>query len=117
MSATYDMLVARAAATTTGLSPERAQEKIHANGTLLIDVREREHYIEGYIPGAENVPRGFLELRIEGMDNDRDRAIIGLWHRRPGARWPRRALQGMGYANVAYIQGGIDAWQNAGFDI
>ena len=116
MSATYDMLVARATAITTGLSPERTQEKLHANGTLLIDVREREHYIEGYIPGAENVPRGFLELRIEGMDNDRDRAIVVYGDKGQGAL-AAQALQGMGYANVAYIQGDIEAWQTAGLHL
>ena len=116
MSATYETLVAQAEASTTGLSPERAQEKIHANGTLLIDVRERENYIEGYIPGAENVPRGFLELRIESMDNDRDRAIIVYGTLGQGAL-AAQALQDMGYSDVAYIQGDIDAWQNAGLAI
>ena len=116
MSATYETLVAQAEASTTGLSPERAQEKIHANGTLLIDVRERENYIEGYIPGAENVPRGFLELRIESMDNDRDRAIIVYGAQGQGAL-AAQALQDMGYSDVAYIQGDIDSWKNAGLDI
>ena len=116
MSATYETLVTRAEANTTGLSPERAQEKIHANGTLLIDVRERENYIEGYIPGAENVPRGFLELRIESMDNDRDRAIIVYGAQGQGAL-AAQALQDMGYSDVAYIQGDIEAWKNAGLVI
>ena len=116
MSATYETLVAQAEASTTGLSPERAQEKIHANGTLLIDVRERENYIEGYIPGAENVPRGFLELRIESMDNDRDRAIIVYGAQGQGAL-AAQALQDMGYSDVAYIQGDVDSWKNAGLDI
>ena len=116
MSATYKMLVTRAEANTAGLSPGHAQEKIRANGTLLIDVRERENYIEGYIPGAENVPRGFLELRIESMDNDRDRAIIVYGTQGQGAL-AAQALQDMGYSDVAYIQGDIDAWQNAGLDI
>ena len=116
MSATYETLVAQAEASTTGLSPERAQEKINANGTLLIDVRERENYIEGYIPGAENVPRGFLELRIESMDNDRDRAIILYGAQGQGAL-AAQALQDMGYSDVAYIQGDIDAWQNADLHI
>ncbi len=116
MSATYETLVARAEASTTGLSPERAQEKVHANGTLLIDVRERENYIEGYIPGAENVPRGFLELRIESMDNDRSRAIIVYGAQGQGAL-AAQALQDMGYSDVAYIQGDINSWKNAGLAI
>lgn len=31
---------------------------------LLIDVREPEEYANGFIPGAINVPRGVIELRI-----------------------------------------------------
>ena len=116
MSATYETLVTRAEANATGLSPGHAQEKIHANGTLLIDVRERENYIEGYIPGAENVPRGFLELRIESMDNDRDRAIIVYGAQGQGAL-AAQALQDMGYSDVAYIQGDIEAWKNASLDM
>ena len=116
MSATFETLVADAEAASNGLSPADAQEKISSNGTLLVDVREREDYIEGYIPGAENVPRGFLELRIEGIDNDRDRSIIvyGAEGQGPLAA---KALQDMGYTDVAYIAGEIDGWKDAGLDI
>lgn len=31
----------------------------------LIDVREKNEWDEGHIPGATHVPRGYLELRIE----------------------------------------------------
>jgi molybdopterin/thiamine biosynthesis adenylyltransferase/rhodanese-related sulfurtransferase len=116
MSATFEMLVASAEAEASALSPQQTQEKIGANGTLLIDVREREDYIEGYIPGAENVPRGFLELRIESIDNDRDRSIIvyGVDGQGPLAA---QALQSMGYSNVAYITGELAAWRDAGLEI
>ena len=115
MSATFETLVAQAQADANGLSPTDAQAKIQNNGTLLIDVREREDYIGGYIPGAENVPRGFLELRIEGIDNDRDRAIVvyGAEGQGPLAA---KALQDMGYADVAYITGELDGWKSAGLD-
>lgn len=113
MSATFETLVAQAEADAKGLSPTDAQEKIQSNGTLLIDVREREDYIEGYISGAENVPRGFLELRIEGIDNDRDRAIVvyGAEGQGPLAA---KALQDMGYTDVSYITGELDGWKSAG---
>ena len=34
-------------------------------GPILIDVREKDEWAEGFIPGARSIPRGFLELRIE----------------------------------------------------
>ena len=31
----------------------------------VIDVREQDEYVQGYIPGSRWIPRGYLELRIE----------------------------------------------------
>jgi len=33
-------------------------------GPVLIDVREKDEWTEGYIPGARWISRGFLEQRI-----------------------------------------------------
>ena len=46
-------------------------------GPVLIDVREKDEWTEGYIPGARWIPRGFLELRIE--DRSRSDAEIVLY--------------------------------------
>ena len=109
-----ETLVAEAESTTTGLEPEAVQQKLRTgDAILLLDVREREAYSEGYITGAQNVPRGFLELRIEGIENSRDAHIIiyGVAGQGPLAA---RALQEMGYVDVSYIKGGYDAWVTAG---
>ena len=112
----FETLVAQAESTTTGLTPEEAQQKLQSGDKiLLLDVREREAYSKGYIKGAQNVPRGFLELRIEGIENDRDAHIITYGVPGQGAL-AAQALQGMGYANVAHIKGDYDAWIVAGFD-
>ena len=44
-----------------------------STGALFVDVREREEWDEGHIPGAVHVPRGNLESRIEGVAPDRDK--------------------------------------------
>ena len=90
-------------------------EKRLANGSpvLLLDVREREQYAEGYIAGAENVSRGFLELRIEGLANARDTAIIVYGDEHQG-ELAARDLQNMGYSDVAYMSGGVKAWSDTG---
>lgn len=112
----FETLVAQAESATTGLTPEEAQKKLHSDDKiLLLDVREREAYSGGYITGAQNVPRGFLELRIEGIENSREAQIIVYGVPGQGAL-AAQALQGMGYANVAYIKGDYDAWVVAGYE-
>lgn len=112
----FESLIAQAESVTTGLSPAEAQKKLQSDDKiLLLDVREREAYSDGHIKEAQNVPRGFLELRIEGIENSRDTHIIvyGATGQGPLAA---QALQGMGYTNVAYIKGDYDAWIATGYE-
>ena len=43
---------------------------------VFVDVRYRNEWDEGHIPGAVHVPRGNLESRVENIVPDRSRAII-----------------------------------------
>ena len=63
MIAAFESLMDKVRREVRGISPEAARERM--DSVLLLDVREREDYAEGYIDGAENLSRGFLELRIE----------------------------------------------------
>ena len=42
----------------------------------LIDVRERDEYEKGSIPGAVGMPRGVLEVNIDQITTDKDRNIV-----------------------------------------
>jgi sulfur-carrier protein adenylyltransferase/sulfurtransferase len=61
-------------------------------GPVLIDVREKDEWMEGFIPGAQWIPRGFLELRIEDKVPERDAAVVlycaGGTRSALAARWP-----------------------------
>ena len=48
----------------------------NGKGPILIDVREKDEWTEGYIPGARWIPRGFLELRIEDQVPERSAEIV-----------------------------------------
>ena len=45
-------------------------------GAVLVDVRERDEWEQGRIPGAVHVPRGNLESRIEQAAPDRARPVV-----------------------------------------
>ena len=54
-----------------------AQELLDGDDApLLVDVRERDEWEQGHIPGAVHVPRGNLESRIEGVAPDRSRPVL-----------------------------------------
>ena len=110
MSASFEQLMGEVSSEVEGVAPAEGQRRIlNGNGILLLDVREREDYAEGYIPGAQNLPRGFLELRVESLTNDRATPILVHGGKHQGAL-AARDLKKMGYEDVAYIEGGYDAW-------
>lgn len=42
----------------------------------MIDIRERDQFEQGHVPGAVFIPRGFLELRIEQYAFERETPIV-----------------------------------------
>src|SRR5262245_60888433 len=45
-------------------------------GPILIDVREKDEWSEGFIPGARWIPRGFLEIRVEDQIPEKSSDVI-----------------------------------------
>ena len=84
----------------------------------LIDVRERDEVMDGYIPGAELIPRGFLEMNVEeDVTMDRSAAIVLYCAGGNRSALAARDLEAMGYGNVSSMIGGFNGWKDAGFGI
>lgn len=82
---------------------------------VLVDVRERDEYEQGYVPRAEWIPRGFLELKIEDLVPEKSREVILYCAGGVRSVLAARALGELGYTNVSSMTGGFRAWKNAGF--
>jgi rhodanese-related sulfurtransferase len=83
---------------------------------LLIDVRESEEYRTSHIPGAINISRGMLEFKFSNdpaLEN-RNMKIVCYCKTSGRAALSAKALQEMGYRHVQSVEGGFDAWQDAG---
>jgi sulfur-carrier protein adenylyltransferase/sulfurtransferase len=83
----------------------------------LIDVREKNEWDEGYVPGAIHVPRGFLESRIEDAVSDKDTTLLLYCAGGIRSAFAAKTLQEMGYTDVTSVAGGYGAWKNAGLPI
>jgi len=80
----------------------------------VIDVREQDEYVQGYIPGARWIPRGYLELRIEDAVSDRDRPMVLYCASGTRSALAARSLRELGYTKVSSLTGGFGAWKRAG---
>jgi rhodanese-related sulfurtransferase len=102
------------------LSVEQVAEEVEA-GAILVDVRDaEERQRAGAIPGAVHASRGMLEfyadpaLPYHKSELDPDRRVI--LHCTAGGRSALAAvtLKQMGYRDVAHLEGGFNAWKEAG---
>jgi len=84
------------------------------HGVVLVDVREKYEWNEGYIPGALHVPRGFLELQIEESVPDKDATVVLYCAGGTRSLIAGRTLQEMGYKNVVSMSGGFGFWKGSG---
>jgi molybdopterin/thiamine biosynthesis adenylyltransferase/rhodanese-related sulfurtransferase len=94
-----------------------AQETRETPGRRLIDVREQDEWDQGHIPGAVHLSKGFIETRIEDAVPDRSTPITLYCAGGVRSLLAARALQELGYRDVASMSGGFGAWKQAGFDI
>ena len=81
---------------------------------VLLDVRERDEYEQGFIPHAEWIPRGFLEIKVEDAVPSRDQEVIIYCAGGTRSALAAKSLAELGYTKVSSMAGGFRAWKNAG---
>jgi molybdopterin/thiamine biosynthesis adenylyltransferase/rhodanese-related sulfurtransferase len=114
--ATYRDLLKQVKTEVDEVDPPRAAALLDtAEAPTLIDVRERDEWEEGKIPGAIHVPRGNLESRIEAAVADRDTPILLYCAAGSRSAFAAKTLGELGYTNVTSLAGGYTEWKRAGF--
>jgi sulfur-carrier protein adenylyltransferase/sulfurtransferase len=84
---------------------------------LFVDVRERDEWDEGFVPGALWIARGQLESRIEGLVPEKDRELILYCSAGSRSAFAAKALGELGYTRVSSMAGGFVDWKRNGFDV
>ncbi len=93
---------------------KRLQERAASENVYLFDVRSREEYEAGHIPGFGWVPGGQAVQATDNYVAVTDAIIVfacdGIVRAAMTASWFRQ----MGYANAVVLDGGTTIWQQAG---
>ena len=84
---------------------------------IVLDVREREAFEKGHIPGAQLLPRGQLELRVNQELTDPTRRILAYCEFGQVSTLATATLREMGFRCAVALDGGIRAWREAGYAV
>jgi molybdopterin/thiamine biosynthesis adenylyltransferase/rhodanese-related sulfurtransferase len=81
---------------------------------VFLDVREPDEYAQGAIPGALHIPRGYVELQIEGRVPDKETPVVVYCAGGTRSAFAAKALQDLGYSDVVSMSGGFNKWKDEG---
>jgi glyoxylase-like metal-dependent hydrolase (beta-lactamase superfamily II)/rhodanese-related sulfurtransferase len=84
---------------------------------IVLDVRERDAYVEGHVPGARLLPRGQLELRVNEELPDPTRRILTVCEFGRISILAAATLHELGFTRAIALDGGMKAWREAGFPL
>ena len=113
-------LIGEALAEVASISVDDALALVGGEDALFVDVRERAEQSAGAITGAVAAPRGFLEFIADPASPMHNPALSSgkrlIVYCASGGRsaLATKTLQDMGYADVANLTGGFQAWSEAG---
>ena len=95
------------------VTPKQALQ-MQRQGAALLDVREPGEVAQGSPAGAHRLGRGYLELKVEEALPDLDRTVLVTCASGARSLFAAEQLQLLGYQDVRSIEGGFNAWKNAG---
>ncbi len=116
---TVAQLLAEAAAKVPFMSLAELHERIGSNSgdLVILDIREKDAFEAGHIPGAVHLPRGQLELRANAELPDPTARILTCCEFGKISTLAAATLRELGYARVVALDGGMHAWREAGYDL
>lgn len=124
MPITAARMVAEARGRVRELTPAQVEAQMYGLDVLVVDLREAtELNDEGLIAGAHHAPRGWLEFwadpdsDLHRPEFDPDRTTILYCTSGHRSALAADVLGQLGYRDVAHLQGGLDAWKQAGLPV
>ncbi len=95
------------------LSPAEVTRLLNSDEAVVIDVRDKKDFAEGWITGAIHMPFASVESRIAELEKYKDKQIILVDKMGQHSGATGKILLAKGYENVCRLQGGISEWKNS----
>ncbi len=112
-------LLAEAGAATPFMSMTELSTRLAArpNNLIVVDVRERDQFDAGHLPGAMFLPRGQLELRVNDAFPDPTIRIVAVCEFGKISTLAAATLRSLGFMHATALDGGMKAWREAGLAV
>ncbi len=118
MAKTYSDMMADVRSSVRLVSLDELKRKLeNGKGFTLVDVREKEEFRAGYIPGAVHVPRSYLEMQAEQKLPNKSAEIVLYCAGGNRSAFAAKTLAELGYTNVSSANPGFIRWKDLKYPI
>jgi len=118
MSKTYSDLFAEVRKNVRFISLDDLKKKVESKAPFtLVDVREKDEFRAGFIPGAIHIPRSHLESQSEQRLPDRDAEIVLYCAGGTRSAFAAKTLAELGYTNLTSANPGFVRWKDLNYPI
>ncbi len=116
---TVTQLISEASAVIPFMSLNELRTRLAArpNDFVVLDVREKNAFDAGHIPGARHVPRGQLELRVNEELSDPTLRILVYCELGKISTLAAATLRQLGFTRAAALDGGFKTWREGGLPV
>lgn len=99
------------------LQPNDAVIKINREKAVVVDVREPEEYVKGYITNAKNIPLSQLDERLPQVAKNKALPVILVCESGARAVRAQQQVRKLGYEKAEALAGGMKAWRAASLPV
>ena len=116
--ATYRELLAQARAEIDEITTPEAHRLLEDGAPhVFVDVRPRDEWDEGHLPGALHLPRNNLESRVEALVPDKTKTLVVYCASGVRSAFATKTLRELGYEHAVNLEDGFVGWKRNGFDV
>lgn len=91
------------------LQREAAGEKV-----LVVDVRSRDEYAAGHVPGAINLPHDTVTGDEPELKDWKQKPVVVYCHSGRRAGMAAKVLEAKGFTRIEHLSGDMQGWQQSG---
>jgi len=99
------------------LSTLQATQLINQKDAVVLDIRDQGEYAAGHILNAKSIPAKVFADRKAELEKLKSAPIIVSCDTGQRAGTAAQKLREMGFAEVYVLQGGLNAWREAGLPV
>jgi rhodanese-related sulfurtransferase len=100
-----------------GLSAAAATQLINRRNAVVIDLRPAADFANGHLPSARHLEFGELQAKVGQLIKNKSNPVLLVCQNGQQSNKAARIVQEAGYAEVHVLEGGVNAWQQAGMPV